>query len=549
MSIRLLWLFSILISPIPAYRQLLARQFQVNPPNPNAPTFALQGTVVNSVTGEPVHAALVQIHFPRQNSMLTAADGKFRFEGIPQSQVNLTVRKPGFFSEQELRQGAPYVDSPIQVGPEMPPVILKLVPEGVIYGRVTGSDGEPINNLPVRLLYGAIMEGERNWQPRGEGAGQTNDEGDFRLFGLMPGIYHLQAGPRASPMPPPGRATDPPQGYGAAYYGGSDTASAAPIEIAPGKQIRADLSVKSELFHQISGLVVGAPKEMPVNIQLFTPDGQTVPVGIRIRTNPQNGAFMGYVPSGSYVLKATVQGKNGPLGVGSQPLTVTGDLAGIRLDVGPTAIIPIATELRTTHDVQPNIQSDPRQNERQLVNVQLTPQGTVLRYIRGSTIEGPPENRSLAIRNVEPGAYKVRIRPLGPWYVESARRGPANLLTDDLTIDAGDLGAPIEIVLRDDFAALTGTILSKGHPTPGIVIFAPDSKGQTPILLPVRTEGKFEQRDLQPGEYRVFAFDRIDGLEYANPEAMRSFSAAAQLVRLAPNGQAMVNLELQTRGE
>ena len=143
-------------------------------------------------------------------------------------------------------------------------------------------------------------------------------------------------------MPPPGRGTDaPPQGYGAAYYGGSlDISSAAPIAITPGKQIRADLSLPSELLHQISGLVVGAPAGMPANVQLFTPDGQAVPVGIR--TNPQNGAFTGFVPSGSYVLKANVAGKGGLVGVGSQPLTVTGDTAGIRLDVGPTAILPIA---------------------------------------------------------------------------------------------------------------------------------------------------------------------------------------------------------------
>jgi hypothetical protein len=283
---------------------------------------------------------------------------------------------------------------------------------------------------------------------------------------------------------------------------------------------------------------------MPANVQLFTPDGQAVPVGIR--TNPQNGAFTGFVPSGSYVLKANVAGKGGLVGVvGSQPLTVTGDTAGIRLDVGPTAILPIAVELRSTRNIQP----DPRLNGQQMVSVQLISQGSVTRNIRSSTMEGPRENRSLAIRNVEPGEYRVRIRPFGPWYVESARRGPANLLTDDLSIDAGDLGAPLEIVLRDDLAALAGTVLSRGQPAQGIVILAPDSRGQAPITLVAGPLGKFEKRDLPPGEYRVFALDRVDGLEYSNPEAMRSFFSSGQLVRLAPNGEAAVNLELQTRGE
>jgi hypothetical protein len=544
MSSRVLWLLSLLISPIPALAQLSSPQFQLDPAKSTPPTFTVQGVVVNSVTGLPVHAALVQIYFPRQNSQLTAADGRFRFEGIPQAQINLTVRKPGFFSEQELRRSVPYIDHPIQVGPDMPPVILTLVPEGVIYGRVTGSDGEPINNLSVRLLYGALIEGERSWQERGGSGGQTNDQGEFRLFGLEPGTYYLEAGPMASPMPLTGRAADPPQGYAAAYYGGgSDISSAAPIAITPGKQVSADLSMKSAPFHQISGLVVGTPAGMPANVQLFTPDGQAVPIGFR--TNPQDGAFTVFVSSGSYVLKAMVSGKGGLAGVGSQPLTVTGDTAGIRLAVGPTAILPVAVELRSTRNIEPS----PQPSERQMVGVQLISQGSIQRNMRSATMEGPPENRSLAIRNVEPGAYRVRINPFGPWYVESARRGPVNLLTDDLTIDAGDLGAPIEIVLRDDLASLTGTILARGQPAQGVVILARDSRALAPITFAVGPQGKFQRRDLPPGEYRVFAFDRIDGLEYANPEAMRSFSSAAQLVRLAPNGEAMVNLELQTRGE
>ena len=45
---------------------------------------ALRGTVVNSVTGEPIRGALVQIYFNGQSSMLTGPDGKFQFEGLPQ---------------------------------------------------------------------------------------------------------------------------------------------------------------------------------------------------------------------------------------------------------------------------------------------------------------------------------------------------------------------------------------------------------------------------------------------------------------------------------
>src|SRR5260370_39015052 len=48
---------------------------------------ALRGTVVNSVTGEPIRGALVQIYFNGQSSMLTGPDGKFQFEGLPNGQT------------------------------------------------------------------------------------------------------------------------------------------------------------------------------------------------------------------------------------------------------------------------------------------------------------------------------------------------------------------------------------------------------------------------------------------------------------------------------
>jgi hypothetical protein len=218
---------------------------------------------------------------------------------------------------------------------------------------------------------------------------------------------------------------------------------------------------------------------------------------------------------------------------------------GLRLDVGPTAVVPITVEVHSTRNIEPA----QYENARQFVNVQLNLQGSMIPRVFTSTLEGSPESRSLAIRNVEPGAYKVRIRPNVPWYVESARRGPANLLTDNLSIESGDVGAPIEIVLRDDSSALKGVVWSKGQPAQGIVVLTSDSSAQGTITLAVTPTGQFETRDLPPGDYRAIAFDRIDGLEYANPEAMRAFSATMQPVRLVPNGEATLKLELQTRGE
>src|SRR5260370_41076453 len=152
------------------------------------PTYAVEGTVINSVTGEPIRAALVQIQIGRQISLLTGPDGKFHFEGVPQSQLTINVRKPGFFTEQEILQGS-ITNQLIQVGPGMKPVTMKLIPEAVIYGRITDSDGDPIQNLQIMLVNASIVNGQSTWQQLG--SAQTNDHGEIRILRLPPCNYYI----------------------------------------------------------------------------------------------------------------------------------------------------------------------------------------------------------------------------------------------------------------------------------------------------------------------------------------------------------------------
>src|SRR5512133_2919633 len=69
-------------------------------------TITLTGVVVNSVTGEPISRALIQMQGMASRVALTDSDGKFQFENLPETQAMLTAHKPGYFSDMELRQGA-----------------------------------------------------------------------------------------------------------------------------------------------------------------------------------------------------------------------------------------------------------------------------------------------------------------------------------------------------------------------------------------------------------------------------------------------------------
>jgi hypothetical protein len=543
MSFRTFYLISLIaaLSSPTCLAQIAPSQPQIGLSEVSTPTFVVEGTVINSVTGEPIRAALVQIQIGQQISLLTGSDGKFHFDSVPPSQLTIMVRKPGFFSEQEISQG-PITNQLTQVGPGMTPVILKLTPEGAIYGRITDSDGDPIQNLQVQLVQAAIVNGQKSWQQMG--SEQTKDDGEFRFFGLRPGAYYLKTGSTPFGKFKPGANSETARrGYPSNYYPGKpDLDSATAIAVEPANEIRADFSVKGEVFYRVSGSVIGVPKGMPLNIQMLGSEGEQLYDGAQM--DPRAGTFTVFAPKGSYVIKAYAQGNNGLQGVARQFVNVNGEVAGLSLVIAPVATIPVQVRF----EIARKADSGSYPKDMQPLQVTLVSKGTVFaNQAYMATMEGQSEVRSFAVRNAEPGRYAVQLMPTGRWYIESARCGQTNLFTEDLSVQTGGPAEPIEIVVRDDFATVSGAVSLDGQPAQGTVLLFPEANPRGAMPFPTNQDGRFQREDLPPGDYKAIAFDRVDGLEYTNTEAMRAYSAWEQPLHISPNGQTTVQLELQKR--
>jgi hypothetical protein len=539
MRLRLLRIVSLVAVLVPAVAlgQPSLQSQKIGSAEASVPTYVLDGIVLNLATGEPVGTALVQIYSLGQRSVLTGPDGKFRFEGLPQGQVAVSARKPGFINEQQFASGETH-SNVVQVGPIAQSVVLRLVPEGLIYGRITDSDGEPVENLGVKLMCAAIVNGKKQWQQR-RGV-QTNEDGDFRLFELPPGAYYLKAGPSFNFRLRPSSYAH--EGLPGTYYPGvRDLDEATVITIVPGSRIRADFEIRPETFYKVSGTVVSAPLS-PVNIAFLNLEGDALPSAIQI--NPSGEFVAASIPAGAYLIRAFAEGKDGQQTVASLPVKVNSDIAGVHLVLSPTATIPVEVRFEVTRNS--HLESFPK--DIQPVNIQLVSIGDTS-AIRGNwaNTQGPPENKSFAIWNVEPGTYGVQVTANGPWYVDSARCDNTDLLSQELTVRSGGVGQPIKIALRDDFASLDGTISSGEHLAPGTVLLIPERNPEGAVTIPVGATGQFQAGTLAPGNYRAFAFNRVDGLEYANPAAMQTYIFGEEFVRLVPNGQATVNLKLQER--
>jgi hypothetical protein len=523
-------------------------------------TYTLRGKVVNSVTGEPVRGALVQAYFNVQRSALTGPDGTFQFEGLRVNLGSVAVRKPGYFSPDEIhtsRFSTSRYNAAVTLGPDQPPIVLKLVPEGLIYGHISGDGGEPIENMPVHLFSEAVENGQK--APREIRTVNTNEEGEFRAAELAAGKYFLFVGPsQEEGFDPRGRGQSA-QGYAGTFYAASpDLASATPIEIAAGARVEINLALSPQSFFRVSGSFSGVSQNEGVGVQFMNATGQSV--GSLSSFDPVKGTFQTTpMPPGAYTVTAQAQDpKTQRQFFASRSLNLNSDLSGVHLMLTPGAVIPVEVRLELIHS--DSTASQPqfffggprRMNNSVPARVALTSKDGLSQMQFASESIGNAENDPQAIRNVPPGTYTVAIYPTGPYYAESARSGSTDLLRESLLVSAGGSVQPIQIVLRDDFATLSGTVSEDGHAVSEMVQVLAIPENAPAQARPIATshpQGLFNLGQLAPGPYKILAVDRQDGFEYANPEVLNKYLSKARDITLSPNQNAKVDLELVRLGD
>jgi len=507
--------------------------------------YTLRGSVVNSLTSEPIRGALVQIYFHGQSSMLTGPDGKFQFDGLPPGQSTVTVRKPGFFSEDDFEPNA-RGQHLAATGPNSSPVVLKLIPEGVIYGRISEEDGEPIEGLPVELLVQHLQNGKKVWDRRPQAV--TDEDGNFRIAELQPGKYFLSAGPSRNPVTFSAKLSQPgAQGIPLVYYPmGSELAAAAPISITPGKRVEINFTLSPQPFYRLSGSISGYAPGQPVNLRLRNSAG--IPLPYNWRFDSASGTFrILWVPAGAYTLHADAPDSHGHSLTASVPLTVNADLSGLHLILLPTVNIPVRMSVIASRSGAERFDG---QENYFPAYVQLVARNAGLFEIRyGSQQVGEKGASSLELQNIAPGTYSVEVHPNGLLYVQSATSGTTNLLESDLPVAPGASPQPIEITLRDDVASLSGNVSFGNQPLSAMILAFSEHPSAPPWIQPTDLSGGFQLSLLPPGTYKILAVDHPDRLEYANPEAVKKYLSNAREVTLSPDQSAKIDLELVKVGE
>jgi hypothetical protein len=478
-------------------------------------TRTVTGVVSNGVTSEPIQRALVQWLGPGgQLSAFTGADGRFSIENVPPNGV-LAAQKPGYVQSIPVAAGNGEAQ-------------LRLMPNGKITGHVRDSDGEPIHGLQVQLLTQLVMQGRRRWMQTSFAA--TDEDGFYAFESIQGGRYLLRTLNDEGPTP---SSNAPRLVYPARYYPGvPDLASAQAIPVAAGQEATIDFSLRAERAFHVSGSVVGLPSNSNPAFTFSDSEGQMAAFAA---VSIANGKFtLNNVPAGSWRIMFQVPGEAGHSYLGRQDFTVDGtDIDGLAVVMERSATIPVTVR----HASGPAAQVH-------LVPVQGNSQENYFAQPRG-LVSPTDTERSLFLENVPAGRYRLVVDALGSGCLDSASSGGVDLIRDDLVISPGSEPEPILIDLTNNCATVTGTTESSDKPVAGgFVVAVPTAQG-TAKFSPLIGGRRFTLAGLAPGAYELYAVSSLDGLEYANPDALREYHG--QLLNLQAGQQVSVTLEMNLR--
>jgi hypothetical protein len=222
--------------------------------------FDVTGKVVNSITGQVVHSAFVQLASVARRTeaqhMETGSDGDFSFHHLAPGKYNLIGQARGF-PTQSFDQHDNF-NSAIVVGPNKVStgIVFRLQPEGSISGRVLDEHHEAVREAQVWLFERRNDIGRRLIAPRSQM--QSDDLGEYHFSHLGPGTYYLavagqpwyrrylQASSRRMADGQPQADVDPALdvAYPLTYYpGATDADSAGAIALHSGDRVTADFDL------------------------------------------------------------------------------------------------------------------------------------------------------------------------------------------------------------------------------------------------------------------------------------------------------------------
>jgi hypothetical protein len=482
--------------------------------------------VVDSVSAAPIPRAEISLQSQTPGagtrSGRTDTTGTFVFRHVSVGTYALTASKTGF------AQGEDSARDVVLVGGTQPTrFTLKLLPQAVVTGTVTGDDDEPLANAYVVMLRPEVVRGHKRYRRRESAT--TDDRGMYRLAGLGPGECVIAAIAEASSDERDDGLTYVPTFYpnAAAIEG------ATPVQVTPGSQNTANISLSLVDGHKVTG---HAPAG--ADVALMPSADATSPVVQQ--THPARSEAEGFaldgVPPGNYILMAQSRTDAQHVRSGYQPITVgEADLAGVTVSFDAPPSLRGKLHPVGDGDVSKALE---------FVGVD-SPFG-------GGTSKVNPDGSFQISEPLPPYHYQLLTPSNSNWYVQAASQAGTDVMRAIVTTGPG---APfVDITVSPKGASIAATVQwpDSGPRSPArVTVLQPNGSdmlivAETTVNPPVApaTDRPALIGGLAPGDYIIYAWAEPVTIEYGRADALGSYSALGQTVTIEEGAQGHASVKV-----
>jgi hypothetical protein len=505
---------------------------------------AIAGLALDASTSEPIAAVEIALSKipdatetsalvlpPAINLLTTDTAGRFSFVGlVPGSYVLRVTAANHVLSAGNLTSsGTRVLSLTVSAREKLNDLRIRLIKEAKIHGRITNHLNQPLVRAAVQLWRPVYDEfGKKTFQLNS--STETDDRGEYRLAGLLPGEYYLTGGGVVTVGARGGPRTLPPQSVNFRTYfpRTTDVEKAETLRLSSGAEYSADITIPVQEVYRLRGRIIDSQTgKPPSSIEMWVRHPVTFFENAQreysLKYDASSGEFeLLNVPPSSYILEVRALAVPfralGPDDVNerramlanapSAEVAITlgnGDLSGIEVVLTPSFSLGAQITVEGSNVVSGQI-SDAK--------VILTPlqhgRPTNVSVRSAYQVQQPTSSGDIELKNVRVGEYSITVKGL-----------PSTLSVKEIRLDNNDilnrpfdLSGPsqerIRIVLTSTSASVSGTVVDSSHtpkPLTTVVMVPSDSRFRLDRYATTLTDtnGRFSFSGMAAGSYIVLA--------------------------------------------
>ena len=527
------------------------------PAAPEKGTAMIRGAVVSD-DGSPVRRAEVfaqMMNGPQRYFGVADENGRFVVPDLPAGRYRLSASKLGYLFPGMA--GSP-VPREVQVEVADRQVVekieLRLSKGAVITGRIVDDLGDPAVNVQIQALRFAYRDGVRQLTPAqgaGSSGGSTDDLGQFRLYGLVPGDYFISATPRTGGMM---REATREQAPARTFFPGTqDVVEARRVRAVAGKETGPiGFALGTTRVARVRGVAYGSsgtPLTGQVSIAQQDPiGGGGWGTGHPLR--PDGTFEFNSVAPGMYVV--TARDTDGfsalPNEQGSIRITVAGvDLEGLTIFAGKEATLRGRVVTDDGSPLPPGLQRARIQSESADPSEQ---------YVGGQMRDAVlNDDGTFELKGLF-GHRRLRIGPMQDWRIRATLVNGEDVTDTGIEFGSGQVIEDAQIIMSRKATRLLGAITDRsGQPVPRatVVLFAEDERLWRPRSRYIQSgttneKGRYGVFGAPPSDlYLAVAVTGLEEGQWADPEFLRAVKDLGTRVRLADGETRTVDLKVLER--